>query len=903
MDPVKSPPVPVVPRRILTLEERRALSRQRRKDLIRVAQKGPPENGSPIGPGHALSKLATLPDNDPFSARNQISSADAAAHFEALAELRIRPVPFPATSMISIVSDVDGSTRGRYAAYIGELVDGAGLDFGDSIWLTPASINRDDHRPPSFVGFGFFSARMDLGDDEQTISFVHSRTLTESVIEFHKGNVDHFHSLLPNGPRLVLVDSPEIEGTQARFRCGALTERGLNGSRDLFLQGVAVIGRPSTTIDARGIILEAIGGVNIPDYDVVHSHTDDVSGRTSVRFDHDVTRASGARPPRFPTISAVIVNCADEESAQNIDCIALLSATTVGIIERLRLLHDRFNVETSLITDHSNYHFRNLAAAAWRDEKQQALIAASPSEPRQAWHGTLRDIDGDRLLTTESDAPDSLTRVFPEISRDFDVAYVVPAGGVATARAGWNLLSVLSPASTRSGAGIYVAQRTMPPVDDDPARARMNSRATDFPARLQRTLSGAAQNSGDIWPLYTHLGGFDVATATSSKPLKDEPVPNPYFLPAAIDALQDAVFGISSDTLASGRVSFTRATQTYDYALMLRSLPANTTRIDSDIVEIASWTDRILDQVMPRSPAMLNGITFYCDDPARAEVRLDGRALAVGRNPADETGRCSVTVAETDLRFGVFSRLDPVRRSADDTRLDGGAWEWCGDHGILSPPVRKAASLRIALHGWHPVGSQAFSFRLRRSSGSVIGVLIETAAGGRFFFGDAALCPAEVDARYALERHAAPPGEWRTIVVPFTDLDWRAGAAPGGPMPSHQLAAITLIARDAPASFADVAFPRPRSTRLSQRDAPRYCVAGTVPHFTSGQSVDLAPTGDGGEAQSCVVDQRGAFCFTGVVAGIYRLSTETPAGRWVDRRGALTEVTGDLATIELTRKG
>lgn len=368
-------------------------------------------------------------------------------------------------------------------------------------------------------------------------------------------------------------------------------------------------------------------------------------------------------------------------------------------------------------------------------------------------------------------------------------------------------------------------------------------------------------------------------------------------------ALQDAVFNISGDIACDARIAFTRATQAYDYSLMLRSLPANTARIDADIVEITSWTDRILDQAMPRSPAMLNGVTFYCDDPPRAEVLLDGRALAVTRNPTDETGRCSVTVAETDLRFGVFSRLDPVRRSADDARVDGGAWDWHGDHGDLSPAGSAPAAIRIALDGWHPVGSQAFSFGLRRSPGSVIGVLIETATGGRFFFGDAALCPAEVDASYALERHAAPPEEWRTIVIPFTDLHWRAGAAPGGPMPSHPLIAITLLARDATAGFADVAFLRPRSTRLSQRDAPRFCLAGTVPDFTPGQSIDLVPAEDGGEAQTCVVDQRGAFCFTGLVAGIYSLSTETPSGRLVDRRGGLVEVIGDIATIELIRKG
>lgn len=894
MEPVKPPPARNDARRVLTIEERQAISRQRREERIRAEQIAA-TTGRAIDERHVHASRATLPDKRPLAGRNQLSAADRAAHLDALESLGIRQMPYGAGSIVAIVSDVDGSTRERYGSYIGQLVDRAGLDFGDSTWLTPQFIYRETDGPVG-VGFGFFHRKFDFGYRATDRTFEYTRTFRENLIEFHLGNVDHFHSFLPNGPRMVLVTPATIEDTLAVFKTGTFALSGFSGCKNLCLTGVCVIGRRGESLDVATVTVEADSAIG-PYLETSAWRSNE---RRFVTFEAARDADADVEMPDILSVKDVSVQSSTVVAAESIEYIVLMNASSAIMRDRLSLLHRDYNVESSLVTDHSGFHFRDWSTAPKRDELLAKIVRDHEDDALHAIHGTCNDADGVEIFNTEADSADSLTGILGPFVDDLGGAYVVPAGGVAASQDGWSLLDLVTPATTRSGGSLYVAQRTIPPPADQ-LTDRVKSHASTLAPRITRILDCASEAPGSAWPLYTHVGGIPTEHGPGKIARRKLPPPDPYFERGPIDRLQDAAFGITGVIASKARVWFTRATSVYDYALMLRSLPANTKRSDADTVEIASWTDRILDQVMPRSPAMLNGVTFYCDDPARAEVRLDGRALAVARNPADETGRASVTVAETDLRFGVFSRLDPARRSPDDAQVDGGAWDWHGDHGSLVPCGSAPASLRIALNDWHPVGSQAVSFALRRSPGSVIGVLVETATGGRFFFGDAVLCPPDVEAQYALDRHAAPAGEWRTIIVPFTDLDWRAGAAPGGPMPSHPLTAITLISHDAPAEFADVAFLRPRSTRLSQREAPRFCLAGTVPDFTPGQSVDLTPAEGDGETQHCVVDQRGAFCFTGLAAGIYQLSTDTPAGRLVDRRGELVEVTGDIATIALVR--
>src|ERR1051326_367492 len=104
----------------------------------------------------------------------------------------LRRFPYPFASAVSVLSDVDGSVKERYRAYIAQLVQQFGLDFGDSTWLTgwPALgiLSRD------FTVHGW-----EVGGSAR------SRTFAESIAEYHLGNIDHFHAFLASGPRVAIL--------------------------------------------------------------------------------------------------------------------------------------------------------------------------------------------------------------------------------------------------------------------------------------------------------------------------------------------------------------------------------------------------------------------------------------------------------------------------------------------------------------------------------------------------------------------------------------------------------------------------------------------------------------------------------------------------------------------------
>lgn len=148
---------------------------------------------------------------EPFSSRNRLSPKEKAAVRRELADKGIRRLPYPFGSGVAIVSDLDASNRDRYAAYVQQLVGDLGLDFGDSTWFHWR--HSEDRQVAS--GFGFLSPHFSVGGVEMSSVYQSTRTFLESLAEFHLGNVDHLHSLVPRGPQVVILDSPEVRDGRA----------------------------------------------------------------------------------------------------------------------------------------------------------------------------------------------------------------------------------------------------------------------------------------------------------------------------------------------------------------------------------------------------------------------------------------------------------------------------------------------------------------------------------------------------------------------------------------------------------------------------------------------------------------------------------------------------------------
>lgn len=840
-----------------------------------------------------------------FSNQNLLSEEEE-RELEALIQSKdIRPLPYPFGSGVAVVSDIDNSSRRQYEAYVGALVDELGLDFGDSTWL------RWQRSRGAANALGFFSPHLTVGRLEPSRSFENTRTFNESVAEFHRGNVDHFHAFSSRGPRVVLIDQFDVSSdgrVEIEFR--RFQDRGLWKCEDLFVFGVCVVGKPHAPVSARSVTVRERGGTVIDSYRA--TPFDAPPGDREHRlFTIRASPDDEAVTPQLDRVRTVTVEFDDPAHAAQVERVMLISGFGEILIQRLDYLRERFNVEMSLITEHGGLHFRNPARSQGVDPKLKEHVEGYRG-PTEAYNGSLVDDEGNLVFSTDADHPNSFCRMFPDITRDGEIRFIVP---LAAARAsGWETPRLVTPSPTRAGGGVYWAQRTCPNVGQ-PLEGRWfdgHTRQDTFAGRMARLLEETARAPGLLWPIYTHLGS-----------LAGRPLPRPYFEPGPLRALQDHVFNISGSVPPQSRLWFASATVLYDYALIMRGVAGHVLRPDANTAHIRSWTDPVLQKTLPRSPAQLYGLTFYVENAWKAQVRLDGRPIhRLIRNPADETGRPSVTIAEADIRHVLFDQLDPAANEAGVSRLNG-KWNWApsaeGGSGFGRLTVTEAGvatgedsartSLKLALHGWVPAGAQMAAFSVRPDKGARWGFFFRTRSGGGFYFGDEALTAqvrGRISASYFFPSIEPAQEDWTVFVAPFHDLAWTEDSAPGGPMPNHALKSVTILCAGAIGSGLDidsVEFLRPRTRAHDGTAKRRWCLGGNLPKFETGATVTAAAQGDDGVPPLvATVDQCGYFCFGLVPGGVYKVWSSLGGREIHDRRGALVEVGANLMTLVLDRR-
>ena len=853
-----------------------------------------------------VDSLAPLPPAL-FSRMAMLNNTEEEGSRAALAAKGVRLLPFGFASAVAVVSDVDSSKRVRYDQYVGWLVDRLGLDFGDSTWLQ-WQYSVDTGRGN---GFGFFSRNLTFGSEEAPEVFIDTRTFAESVAEYHKGNVDHFHAFYGRGPRVSIADhlQPAGEDTVA-FEPAAFQAEGRWSCDDLAVMGVVVVGRRGEPLMVRGVTVIEQDGAVTEDFTAA-PHDGPADGRRHSLFLLRRAVDDERRAPRLNKVRRVVVELGDGGERGAVERLLLINAYGDLVLERLRLLQDAYNVEAALVTEHAAYHFRNPG----RMEEDEALLKAHVATyrgPVEAYHGALFDDEGDLVFTTDADHPNSICRVFPGLSRDLETRFIVPQASLGPL--GFTPFRLVTPSPTRSGGGVYWARRVLPADVPPPGAAPEKlTRHETFCRRLGGVLDRAEETPGLFWPFYTHLGGLVNRFA-------GEQVPSPYFDAEPLHRLQDSAFNISGTVKGGARTWFTRGTVIYDYALMLRAIEPRLERPDPDTVWLRSWFDPVLGKTMPRSKAQLYGLTFYVYDPARAEIRLDGEKIeTIVTNGPDEAGRLSVTIAECDLRFSLFHELDPLADVAGG-RLENGTWTWrdpaegerafgrlevgTGAEGGAS--ARASAALTIPMHGWTAPGAQLVSLWVRRSRGALFGLVVETQTGGRFYFGDRQLeerCGPGAIASYRFDSPSDAEPRWRRSTAPFHDLAWSAGATPGAPLPNHPLASITLVCGGPPGASVDLAqmeFLRPRTSAGSASDKG-FCLGGQLAPFEPGVIVRRARRDGVGATISAAVDQRGFFCFEQTPRGVYAVWAETPQGRMIERRGPFVEVVSDNMSLVLDR--
>jgi hypothetical protein len=235
---------------------------------------------------------------------------------------------------------------------------------------------------------------------------------------------------------------------------------------------------------------------------------------------------------------------------------------------------------------------------------------------RFVWRGRVTSVTGQDVRRRLS------TIVTPGHVADSSRALLKEAAKGALARLGSAKYAMhpanatLRPATLRDGRPVLEFLRA------NPSWRGVDQSATA--AGLAEALTGRfldnLEASGGTCVLYTHLGKI----TDRARPLPD--------------ATRDALRGLA-ERARGGRVLVTTTSRLLEY------------REARDTVGARVGADGATIQLTPQPHHVLDGLTFYVSDPARARVVASGRELALVRNPPDHTGRPSVSLPWPRLEF------------------------------------------------------------------------------------------------------------------------------------------------------------------------------------------------------------------------------------------------------------
>lgn len=843
------------------------------------------------------TNAAGLRFTEPFSHLNVPDPAERAAWEARLDIVGIRRFPPPFGHTIAVLSDIDDSNRERSGLYHTQLIREFGLDFGDSCWLFGRHFAKGTQGAgctlTAWSGLGIIHPSLDPSAwDASELACV--RSFREMVWGALRGDFDHFHAFVPSGHRVVWIERTDTEGRDAIFRVPALNASGQFQSAEMRVAGLGVVG---TKEGIEGV--DHAVAMRADDPDRPFSLVPSPGGpERELRLGHDAEASLLLGPKRRPgpdnplahlwRVDEIRVRCDCPEAAADLRAVAVLNATAPLILDTLTDLDEHWNVRSSLITEHSGYCFLN--QKSWEIHSNRIRTeAAKPSEATRGW--VIELPDEARQFSALADDPDSFCRLFPDLVRRRGFRFVNPGGLTGSPDYSFDAQDVVAPSVVRDGSGVYICRRTMPTLPegfdaDDPMFKA--TRAPNFGHRLRRLFELMLDKPGRVWPFYTHLGTI--------KPLKQ--TPDPYLEREPLLELQDRAYGITGRFKPAERAWFVRGTGMCEHALLMRGLATNVQRPAANTVRITPWRDETLDCELPVSVNQTYGLTFRVRDLSKTIVSIGDRGVREIARFDHPDGRW-VTLMPSVIREVVIGGVDPLGRPDAEIRKRGVrvVADATSDSGMvlrLTGPLRGWGTVSFDARWLDPAGAQAFTYRVDgEGRKAALAWLIETTDGGRFAWGDAKTLRT-LDHLTAWRVEPVPMNA--TITVPFWDMTWAAGAEPGGPLPTRDIARIELIVRGRVA-VSNAAFIRPSA---AQRDEPQEgtVVTGRVPMARVAdwtvRIVDL----EGGASRECSPDPRGWFALQGVRGRVCRVwAVDTAGSRFTPRGGELVETRWNQTSV------
>jgi hypothetical protein len=863
----------------------------------------------------ALQRSKRVRSAQPLTTESRPSIAELESMAEAAEQAGVRPVPYPFANAMTVTSDIDKSNREKYEAYIDALVKDFGLDFGDSVWLTASFPGK--RRKQRHTGMAFFSPW--LTHFESIWPEAGVLDSFELIREHHLGNVDHWHSFLRRGPRCAILKSLERQddGSFHGVLPPAVDPRPVSDNkfgrdyydtRDFYVVAATVIGTwGSADAPDSLVVKDADGGDSR--FEMGSDPLDALAGleKSHRCFIAKIAPGDAQIVPHLDKVESIQIGFSKEDSTATVDRVILHNIHPDLFADRFDYLAKKYHFSTNLVSRHSLFHF--LPAIPGFGGKAQGRVNRERMEEfpeiLDTYYGSLFDQGFE--ASSSADESGSFAQVYPRetqvnglrflrtVAIDYPTtlrtaaaqkAHALREGGGAQKAAtsndpvesespGWHpsVFGVAFPTPTRTGGALYHLRSTHSRLSDKEAAKSLGkavakkTTARTFTNRLRTVIDDLKGKKARAAQFYTHLGNLAP---------DDEVLPDPYFDQNDLREFQDRVFGCGQDR-SDHRIWFTRGTVLSDYSLVLQSIGHHTKRPDENTVSITSWTDPYAGIPVARNFHQLYGQTFYVDDSSEAQVNLNEEELSeIVRNPADESGKQSVTIAESTIRHTVFRAIDPQKRGS--VEAENCAADWTGEAFSLSPADSSAGKVTIIPESIYPVGTQHLIFRIRRiSADSRFALVFETKTGGRFAFGDSSMISdvdGFIDAKYDFASAFPTDDSWQTCVVPFYDLEWATAdlsADAVRPLPSHEPASIQFQVSGDGVEIDHLEYTRPKTTAPNSGHPDSVKIGVRCEDSRSGRIFELRSVADDSVAATASPNEVGHLIFDAVPKGGYRL--------------------------------
>jgi hypothetical protein len=450
---------------------------------------------------------------------------------------------------------------------------------------------------------------------------------------------------------------------------------------------------------------------------------------------------------------------------------------------------------------------------------------------------------------------------------------------------------------TADGTAWYGADRQDVEIEECPLPAPSGQMAHfENLGRLVAGYLGAAPAFGAAGSLYTHYNTYNgeafatvfpgVVQMSALKKL------HPH-AEAALTILANTRYNLDGRCAEHQRVWTCPISVQMRY-LQLRQALTEHARLDGNTVRITPWNDKVIGRTVPDAAFLtqdLHGQTFYVPEARTARVFVgDVELKALQRNPADSTGRPSVTIVDTTTPTVVFDEVDLLEQTGR-TMPEGASlyFRHAGYRGDYALEVRaeKAGDCRVR---WEPFllsshENEFIRFAYKKTNPQAKIVLSWTLTDGT----ETVATEGDLHGRQGWQLPDAEGTDYHEVVLSFADM--RAPASGKKRLPRGEVQSIRIGLQNA--AVGDAVF----------FDRVEFLAArGVRPHAGQGMVVGgrLYPPRDGetitltrdGQMQRTATSRGGWFLFTGVPPeSIVEIAFESNGTRYYPSRGRLTQVT------------